>query len=58
MEQIIEAFKNILILPISNPSGLITNIHAHFFIEGESTRIERDSRTVNVIKFHMARLVH
>lgn len=49
--------KEIQIMPISNPSGLPTNIYQHYFMDIESIRMERDSRVVKIIKFGQTRQV-
>lgn len=46
MEDCLAKLKEIKIIPISNPSGIATDIYSHFFKEDENTRLDRDSKTV------------
>lgn len=55
MEKCLKIFKVIKVMPISNPSGVTTDLYTHFFKEDENARLERDSRTVQVIRYGVTR---
>lgn len=48
MERTIWFFKNVKLQPISNLKGHTTTLYEHFIVEDEKTRLERDTKSIEI----------
>lgn len=57
MERLVWFTKNVRLQPINNQKGQTTSMYEHFIDEQEKTRLERDSKSMEIPSGNVCRMI-